>query len=287
MVVSRTLTSSPSQTFRTLAIATTRTSSSDGSSSVRLALFASIATHTHHVLAFVMFVIAKESLFFVKLRQAYLLSPAIEGRMSTRTVLFTDIPDDHLSEARLRELFPEVRHIWMASDTKELDELVEEREKLALKLEGAEVKLSKQANKNRLKHKEEPADAPDRFLKDVKRPTHRLKPIIGKKVDTIDYARTRIGELTPRIETQQSSHWQGKEKSNGAAFIEFENVSAAGSAYQSAIGKSKNGLRARAIGETPDQIIFKNLSMKPSLRRIFYIVAVAFICWLVIFWAIP
>lgn len=234
-----------------------------------------------------MFVIAKESLFYIKLRQAYLLSPAIESRMSTRTVLFTDIPENYLVESKLRTFFPMVRYVWMATNTKELEKMTKERKKTALKLEGAEIKLSKQANKQRLKHKEEPSNAPEHFLEGVKRPTHRLKPLIGKKVDTIDYCRRRIGELTPHIESHQSSHWQGKEKHIGAAFIEFETVVAAESAYKTVAGKKPKSFNARAIGQAPDQIFYQNLGMNSKLRKALQIAVTAFICVLIIFWAIP
>jgi hypothetical protein len=235
-----------------------------------------------------MFVIAKETLFFVKLRQAYLLSPAMESRLSTRTILFTDIPDDWLQESKLRSKFPQVRHIWMSTNTKDLQDLVEEREEMAIKLEGAEIKLSKQANKQRLKNKQEPANAPDRFLDGVKRPTHRLKVLkflpLGEKVDTIDYCRKRISELTPQIEHQQASHWQGNEKHVGAAFIEFETVAAAQMVWQS---KDQKHFEARAIGQPPDQIIFANLHMKKAARTTLRLIVDLIICALIIFWAIP
>jgi len=235
-----------------------------------------------------MFVIAKETVFFVKLRQAYLLSPAMESRLSTRTVLFTDIPDDLLKESKLRSKFRQVRHIWMSTDTEELQDLVQEREDMAIKLEGAEIKLSKQANKQRLKNDQEPANAPDRFLDGIDRPTHRLKVLkflpFGEKVDTIDYCRKRISELTPKVEHQQASHWQGHEKHVGAVFIEFETVAAAQMAWQS---NNQKKFEARAIGQPPDQIIFQNLQMKKTTRTILRIIVDLIICALIIFWAIP
>jgi len=234
-----------------------------------------------------MFIVAKETFFFIKLRQSYLLAPAMESRLSTKTVLFTDIPDELLTESKLRSMFPQVRHVWMSTNTKDLQDLVEEREKMAIKLEGAEVKLSKQANKQRLKNKQEPADAPDRFLDGVKRPTHRLKVLkflpLGKKVDSIDYCRIQIDELTPQIEHQQASHWQGKEKYVGAAFVEFETIGAAQMAFQS----PPKHFASRAIGQPPNQIVYENLDMKKSKRTILRIVVIAIICALIVFWAIP
>lgn len=77
----------------------------------------------------VLFVIARETLFFIHLRQAWLLSPQTASRMSSRTVLFTDVPREYLNEATLRAVFPLIKHIWLASDTIELADLVKDRGK--------------------------------------------------------------------------------------------------------------------------------------------------------------
>jgi len=101
---------------------------------------------------FVLLLVTRESIFYINLRQAFLLSPVYANRMSARTVLFTSVPKDYLHEGRLRKVFGSaVRNIWIARDTEKVDELVEERDKVAYRLEAAEVKLIKLANGERLK----------------------------------------------------------------------------------------------------------------------------------------
>lgn len=141
--------------------------------------------------SFIWFLIARETVHYINLRQAYLLSPLYANRLSSRTVLFSSVPDDFLDESKLRALFGDkVQHVWVATECKGLEKLVADREKVAMKLEGAEVKLIKTALKNRSKaikkgeHVEEggvdPVDvngesgsAASRWIPTQNRPTHR------------------------------------------------------------------------------------------------------------------
>lgn len=113
------------------------------------------------------------------------------------------MPDDYLDEAKLRRMFgKQLKNLWIATDCKDVEKLVEERDKVAMKLEGAETKLIKLANAARLKsikkggarHEEEHHDSnaegesgsvAARYIDPKKRPTHRTKFLIGKKVDTM------------------------------------------------------------------------------------------------------
>ena len=99
-----------------------------------------------------------------------------------------------LSVAKLTEIFgPHVEKVWINRDHKKLQKLVEERNKDAIILEGAETKLIKTVNKIAIKkgRKEVPADYDKNistlYIEDKKRPHHKLgKPVInllfGKKV---------------------------------------------------------------------------------------------------------
>lgn len=151
-----------------------------------------------------MYMVARESIFYINLRQAYFLSPLYGSRISSRTVLFNSVPQDYLDEAKLRRMFgKQLKNLWIATDCKDLEKLVEERDKVAMKLEGAETKLIKLANTTRLKsikkggarHEEEhhlgnntdgeSGSVAARYINPKKRPTHRTKFLIGKKVDTM------------------------------------------------------------------------------------------------------
>ncbi|KAK3681642.1 hypothetical protein B0T22DRAFT_299665 [Podospora appendiculata] len=96
---------------------------------------------------FVIFIINRECIYYVNLRQAYLMSPNYSKRLSSRTVLYTCIPKPYVDEAKLRKLFGKtVKNIWIPRNTNILRGLYEDREDAAQRLEKAEIKLITMAN---------------------------------------------------------------------------------------------------------------------------------------------
>src|ERR1700759_4603398 len=88
------------------------------------------------LISFVFFMVTREMIYYINLRQAYLLSPLYAKRMSSRTVLFQSVPQDYADEHKIRRMFgSELKNVWVASDVKALEEMVEERTKAAMKLE--------------------------------------------------------------------------------------------------------------------------------------------------------
>lgn len=257
---------------------------------------------------FVFFTITRESIFYINLRQAYSLSRSYATRLSSRTVLFTTVPQDYLSTDKIREMFGvnKVKNVWLTTDTKELAKKVDEREAAGIKLEAAETKLIRLANGARLKAlkkggnaEEEPTIAETaeddgesgsvaaRWVQPKNRPTHRLKPIIGKKVDTINWARSEIERLTPEIEELQAKHRAGEAKLVSSVFVEFHTQTDAQLAYQSVAHNLPLHMAPRYIGLDPTQVIWSNLRIKWWERIIRYAASCAFVGALVIFWAIP
>jgi hypothetical protein len=99
-----------------------------------------------------MFMISRECIYYINLRQAYLLSPAYAQRLSSRTVLFTCVPRALLDERKIQKLFGDsVRNVWIPQDTKDLAGVVKEREQTAIRLEKAETALIRKANAARVK----------------------------------------------------------------------------------------------------------------------------------------
>lgn len=278
-----------------------------------------VNTHSHYyyahvfvgwaVYGFVMYMITREIIFYINLRNAFYNHPNYARRISARTVLFTNVPNDYLDEARLRTMFPNtVKHIWIAGDTTELDETVGDRDDTAMKLEKAEIKLIKAVNKARSKEAKKNGDAQQqeqppqqgndnaetgdiasRWVPDNKRPSHRLGflGLFGKKVNTIEWARNELQKLIPQVESQQSEYLAGNRKTINAVFIEFDSQRAAQAAYQTVTHHKSLHMAPKAIGITPDDVVWKSLSI-PWWQIIIRRYAVyAFIAVLIIFWAIP
>jgi len=119
------------------------------------------------------------------------------------------------------------------------------------------------------------------------RPTHKLKFLIGEKVDSIDYYRKHIGELLPKIQTTQRSYLAGKERFASAVFIEFETMAAAEAAFNKDYHRRPTKFSARQMGVQPDEIIWKNLKMNSKTRMLLHVVATIFISAMILFWSIP
>jgi len=252
---------------------------------------------------FIFYMVMRESIYYVNLRQAYLLSPLYASRMSSRTVLFTSVPAAHLNEAKLRRMFgKQVKNLWIANECEEIENLVEERDKVAFKLEAAETKLVKLANAARLKsvkkggaHEEghsanvdgEPGSAAARWLKPKDRPTHRLKPIIGKKVDTINWCRSELERIIPKVDALQAKYRAGEAKFVNSVFIEFYSQSEAQAAYQSLSHHQALHMAPRFIGINPEEVIWKNLKINWASRVVRNIATTAFVIALIVFWSIP
>lgn len=91
--------------------------------------------------------VLRECIYYIHLRQAYLLSPLYAERLSSRTVLFTCVPVPDLDEHRLKKLFGDtVKCVWIPRNTEDLERLVKEKEETVDRLQKAEIKLVKKAD---------------------------------------------------------------------------------------------------------------------------------------------
>lgn len=259
--------------------------------------------------AFVFWLITREHIFYINLRQAYFFSPAYANRISSRTVLFSAVTADYLNKDKIRAMFgkEKVQNVWIATDTAELEKKVEERDAAAIKLEGAETALIVQANKARNKalkkqgtiedgneeeesvgqFDDESGSVAAKWVQAKDRPTHRLKFLIGKKVDTINWARSEIERLTPEIEELQAKHRAGDCKLVSSVFVQFYRQSDAQGAYQSVAHNLPLHMTPRYIGLDPTQVIWSNLRIKWWERLMRHSATLAFVVALIIFWAIP
>jgi len=255
----------------------------------------------------VMYIITRETMYFINIRQTYLLAPFNAARMSSRTVLFTDVPEEYRNQQKLASLFGgAMKRSWLATDCKDLTDKVEERDKDALKLETAEIKLSQLANKRRLKwekkndKRKDAAPSSDgahaesgllgaRFMKDKDRPKHRTGkiPLIGKKVDTIEWTRSELRRLVPEVQKGQMAQQKFDGKLLPSVFVEFHTQQAAEAAYRRMTPKKEPKMNPRAIATAPNQIIWKNLKISKSQRMLRKIGTTTFIVLMILFWSIP
>lgn len=243
-----------------------------------------------------MLIIARESFYTVNIRQAYRRSAWGASRLSSRTILFTSVPKT-IGQNTLFEMFPGVIHAWVASNCKDLDKLIEDRDETALKLEAAEVQLSRDANLNRIKnakgkksYKGQDSEDGSQWLNPKDRPTHKLKFLIGKKVDTIEYGRQHLAEIIPKIQAEQDKHWNGNGDLVGAVFLEFDTQKSAQDAWQMMLKrktKPNSKMQARQLGVQPQEVVWKNLRIGVPEHWVRWLLATAFITVMIVFFAVP
>lgn len=225
-----------------------------------------------------------------------------------------------------------------------MPKLYDRRLKACNKLESAETALLRKAAK--LHTKQSKADekaakkksSDDRHLTDVstidterndvdhfvprnKRPSHRLPPLsflpfslplIGKKVDSIEWARSEIADTSAALDegrralttdVDRSSAIAPPETSNpdsmkplheaqsfpphNAAFILFNNQLAAHLAVQALTHHKPYRMAARYTNVAPQDVIWSNLGMNPYEARGRKAISWAATAALIIFWAIP
>jgi calcium permeable stress-gated cation channel len=178
--------------------------------------------------------IRSEMKHYVQVRQEYLVSEAHSSSAQACSVLVTGIPPKYLSELSLTRLFNHlpggVRHVWVNRDLKDMPDLYQRRLKACDLLESAETSLLNIAvkrNRKKLKRAEEagekekssaddPEAPPKALLEELvpkkKRPSHRLPlfswmpftiPFVGKNVDTIEWAREQVHDLTTKLDERR------------------------------------------------------------------------------------
>jgi hypothetical protein len=220
-------------------------------------------------LSWVMFMITRETIYLTVLRQQYFSSPFQESRISTRTILFTNVPEEVRNEEHIRREYAGVRTVWLVNVPKELDEDVDDRDTAADKLEVGETKLLQNFVKRQLKDEKKNKSSTDAASADggrsaievnkKDRPTHRLKVLkflpFGKKVDTIEWSRDELKRLIPEVSRKQEETRHDRSKPQGACFVEFESVQATYAVFQQSGMKNKMKMTPTELGTHPDNVV--------------------------------
>ncbi|KAF8496566.1 DUF221-domain-containing protein [Russula emetica] len=269
--------------------------------------------------------IKHEMAHYVRVRQHYLVSRAHSSTAQACTVLVTGIPPKLLSESALTRLFSHlpggVRKVWVNRDLGDMPEPA------CKKLESAETSLLNKAVKRNTRNKRwTKAVARSALVEELvprkDRPSHRLRPFtwlpfsipfMGKKIDTIDWAREQIHELNVELKQRRDilardiarttseeaqvtnrTHHIGAGKLNtyppaNGAFILFNKQIAAHMAAQTLTHHEPYRMSGslKYIEVAPEDVIWNNLVMNPYERRVRLVLSWAATVGLIILWAIP
>ncbi|GAO52273.1 DUF221-domain-containing protein [Saitoella complicata NRRL Y-17804] len=262
----------------------------------------------HWVLAwlfigFVLYMFYRELVHYKNTRFAWLRSREHSGLASARTLLVTNVPDELSTEEKIKERFGQdkVKKVFLVRDMTKLLDDVQTRDKNAAKLETSVSSLIKMALKNARKNKNikgvdaESGRIADRYVPAKKYPTHRLPvwkipfalPLIGKKVNSIDYCTEELARLNPEIAEGQQR--EDSYELIGAAFIEFHRQADMHRTFFELSGRkvATSILPPSHLETDPRDIVWSNLGPSPHVLFVKKIVAYGAICWLIVFFAIP
>jgi hypothetical protein len=134
-----------------------------------------------------------------------------------------------------------------------------------------------------------------KYLRDKDRETMRLPifgwqwmislPLLGKKVDTIDYCRREVARLN--LEIEQDQREPEKYPLMNSAFIQFNHQIAAHMACQAVSHHTPAQMAPRAVEISPDDVIWDNMSIRWWESYIRTGAVIIIIVGMVIGWAIP
>ncbi|CRG84611.1 putative protein RSN1 [Talaromyces islandicus] len=110
-------------------------------------------------------------------------------------------------------------------------------------------------------------------------------PLIGKKVDTIDYCRKEVARLNVEIEIDQQ-HPERFPLMN-SAFIQFNHQVAAHMACQAVSHHVPKQMAPRVVEISPDDVIWDNMSIRWWERYLRSGGIIIVVCGMVVGWAIP
>lgn len=236
----------------------------------------------------VLLLVARERIFLIRIRQAYLLSKPKADRLSSRVVLFLSVPEEALKEGSLHRVFGSgAKRSWLTSHMSHLEKLISDRDGRALELEEAEIKFLKNAYKRSMGKtggifSDDQADAINKA-----RPRHRLIPFFGEEVDTVNWSRGTLPDLVAKVESERKSLDRKGQDGRYAMFVEYESQAAAHAALHEVRHHHPLRMQPRYIGVIPKEVLWYNLTMRPEDRISRGYLATAFIAASIILWSIP
>lgn len=245
---------------------------------------------------FVMFLIARERIWLIGVRQAWYLSKANASRLSSRTVLYLDPPVDAPHNDDVKSNFgSQADQQWVVVPTTKLDAAVGKRNSTLQKLESAQVEwISKAAKENGKRTRSQSRTEQQLSHDEVNslRPRHRTRHLLGDQVDSITAFRSRATDLVASVESLRAGYSTQAKKGRSAVFVAYEDQAAAQRAYQE---KPKSPLplprnltvQSKLTGVTPKEILWHNLTMTHPARLSAMSFANTFVLALIVVWIIP
>lgn len=272
------------------------------------------------MIVFICYTIYVELLFYVHVRNSYLVSPAHRLSEAANTILVTDIPEEDLPVLEdVYGIFPGgVHSVWINRDLSALSKKIQERKTLVTTLEAAETSLISSATKSfrqRKSHELAQSSGADtekerplwrRYLKEKDRDHIYIfhdKDATGcqqflsleKGWDTIYHCLSELArmnkeigaEVTELAEVESNGRESSKYSRMRSAFIRFNTQSAAYMACQTLLNAHPLYSSARHINVSVRELGWSTLTQRWWNRYTRSGLVWIAIASLIIMWAIP
>ncbi|KAI1344665.1 putative DUF221 domain protein [Xylariaceae sp. FL0016] len=212
-----------------------------------------------------------------KLRRDHFNSSEYQESLHARTLMVTDIPKAHRSDAGISRIVDEVDAVGdpsgaIARNLKGLPELLEEHEEAVRELEAVLAKYLKNPNKlpaKRPKCKSQKGDP---------------KFPAGSKVDAIDYLTSRIERLKTQIVEARKT--VDSKDALPYGFASYQSIEQAHEVAYAARNKHPQGSTVR-LAPKPSDIIWENLPMDKHSRRWRTLMNNLWVTLLTVVWTVP
>ncbi|KAI1159173.1 hypothetical protein F5B18DRAFT_664685 [Nemania serpens] len=213
----------------------------------------------------------------VRLRRQYLDSPEYQESLHSRTLMLTDIPRLHQTDAGVSHIVDEVDNAGnhfgiVARNVKGLPELIEEHDEAIRELESVLAKYLKNPDKLPAKRPRCKTQKGDPYYSAI------------TKVDAIDYLTSRIERLRADIIEKRKSVDQQKTLSYG--FASYPSIEEAHNVALHARNKHPQGTTIQ-LAPKPSDLIWANLPLDRHRRRWGAVMNNFWVFVLTVVWTVP
>lgn len=274
----------------------------------------SYVVFTYLFVAMTIYSINWETFRVIRFRQDYLGS---QSTVTDRTFRLTGIPSDLRSEERIKHLIEKleigtVETVTLCRDWQEIDDLMEERDRLLRRLEASWAKYLKSQNKSpngqagpvprrqessngSQPHIDEEAGENGRLLEDNTQNPHLSegeRPQVtirfgflqtrSKRVDAIDYYEEKLRRIDGKILTARKKNY----KATDMALVTMDSVASCQMVIQARIDPRPGSLLTKST-PAPSDLVWKNTYALRGIRRMKSWAITIFITFLTLIWIFP
>ncbi|KAK1757856.1 calcium permeable stress-gated cation channel 1 [Echria macrotheca] len=273
---------------------------------------------TYFFTGLTIYIMNKETFRVIRVRQDYL---GTQSTLTDRTFRMTGIPKELRNEDAIKDLVERleigrVESVSVCRVWKELDDLIEERQKVLAKLEeswsvylnqkpmhpaggpqnptGSNGGGPSEANSGVREPTDEEAGESDQLLRNpshnpwIDRPRPQTRFWYGflrlqsRKTDAIDYYTEKLRQLDDKILAARKKKYKAADN----AFVTMDSIAACQMAIQAVIGPRPGQLLTKPA-PSPSDIVWRNTYAPRLGRRVRSWSVTAFVCLLTVLWTIP